>query len=197
MKNEFVAIDVETANADCSSICQIGLAHYKNGELVSEFASLINPEDYFDGLNVGIHGIDEDKVKNSPTLIQIYKDILAFFNVQIVVSHTHFDRVAITRAFKKYNLSLPEISWLDSARVARRTWEQFSQRGYGLSSICSFLKYNFNHHNALEDAKAAAYILHQAIEIKKISIEEWIEKQKKPTLKNYIESLEVNRGLRG
>jgi DNA polymerase III epsilon subunit-like protein len=28
----FVAIDVETANADMASICQIGLVHYRKGQ---------------------------------------------------------------------------------------------------------------------------------------------------------------------
>ena len=52
---EFVAIDVETANADMASICQIGLAKYKDGVLLKEWTSLINPEDYFDFINIGIH----------------------------------------------------------------------------------------------------------------------------------------------
>lgn len=53
---EFIAIDVETANADMASICQIGIAKYKDGELVDEWSSLIDPEDYFDFINIDIHG---------------------------------------------------------------------------------------------------------------------------------------------
>ena len=44
---EFVAIDVETANPDYSSICQIGLVCYKDGKPHEEWKSYINPEDYF------------------------------------------------------------------------------------------------------------------------------------------------------
>ena len=32
----FVAIDVETANPDMASICQVGLAKYVDGQLVEE-----------------------------------------------------------------------------------------------------------------------------------------------------------------
>ena len=39
---EFVAIDVETANADMASICQIGIAKYSKGQLIDEWTSLIN-----------------------------------------------------------------------------------------------------------------------------------------------------------
>jgi len=41
----FVAIDVETANSDMASICQIGIAKFENGILVEEWVSLVNPED--------------------------------------------------------------------------------------------------------------------------------------------------------
>jgi DNA polymerase-3 subunit epsilon len=53
---DFVALDVETANADSSSICQIGLATFEDGCLVDEWSTLVNPEDYFDPFNVSIHG---------------------------------------------------------------------------------------------------------------------------------------------
>jgi DNA polymerase-3 subunit epsilon len=33
---EFLSIDVETANPDMSSICQIGIASFKDGVLVGE-----------------------------------------------------------------------------------------------------------------------------------------------------------------
>jgi DNA polymerase III epsilon subunit-like protein len=42
---DFVALDFETANADMSSICQIGLADFKNGLLQEEWKTYIDPED--------------------------------------------------------------------------------------------------------------------------------------------------------
>jgi DNA polymerase-3 subunit epsilon len=47
----FVAIDVETANADMASICQIGLAKVENGTLSEEWKTYVDPDDYFDGIN--------------------------------------------------------------------------------------------------------------------------------------------------
>lgn len=121
---EFVAIDVETANADMASICQIGLAKYKNSVLKKEWSSLINPEDYFDDINIGIHGIEKKDVSEAPTLPEITSSLAEFMSGSICVSHTHFDRVSIYRAFEKYSLTQLDITWLDSARVARRTWEE-------------------------------------------------------------------------
>jgi DNA polymerase-3 subunit epsilon len=42
---EFVAIDVETANADMSSVCQIGMAVFIDGILSSEWKTYVDPED--------------------------------------------------------------------------------------------------------------------------------------------------------
>jgi DNA polymerase-3 subunit epsilon len=177
---EFTAIDVETANADLASICQVGVALYRDSSIETEWMTYINPEDFFDPINVSIHGIDEQKVRNSPILPDIAEDLYLYLNNRIVVCHTHFDRVATQQSFIKYGLPLPDCIWLDSARVTRRAWEQFSRCGYGLSSICEYLGYTFQHHDALEDAKAAGFILIQAIKITGLDIDGWIKRVNKP-----------------
>lgn len=63
----FIAIDVETANADMASICQIGLVSHQDGVVVEEWSTYVDPEDYFDGVNVSIHGIDESVVRGAPS----------------------------------------------------------------------------------------------------------------------------------
>ena len=45
---------------------------------------------------------------------------------------------------------------MDSAKVSRRWWTQYAKRGYGLKNIASDLGIEFNHHDALEDARATA-----------------------------------------
>ena len=177
---EFVALDVETANADMSSICQIGIACYNERLLVEEWKSYIDPEDYFDAINISIHGIDETTVKGSPKLSDVANQINEYLDNQVSVCHTHFDRVAIQQAFDNAGLRHPTCTWLDSACVARRTWEEFSRSGYGLSSVCEFLGYDFKHHDALEDAKAAAHIIHAAIDATGLDIDGWPQRVKGP-----------------
>ena len=46
----FNSIDVETANADRASICQIGIVHVRNGEIEDQWQTLINPEDWFESV---------------------------------------------------------------------------------------------------------------------------------------------------
>jgi DNA polymerase-3 subunit epsilon len=180
MLMDFVALDVETANSDMSSICQIGIACFRNGEILDEWETYVDPEDYFDGINISIHGIDEATVRGAPPLPVIADRILSRLDGRVVVCHTHFDRVSIHQAFSKYDLGLPVCTWLDSARVARRAWEQFARRGYGLENVCSTLGYEFAHHDALEDAKAAAHVLLAAIEKTGMDVQVWLRRIEQP-----------------
>lgn len=177
---EFVAVDVETANADMSSICQIGIGVYRDSSLVDEWKSYVDPEDFFDGMNVSIHGIDENTVKGAPILANVASDIYRFLDGRVSVCHTHFDRVSIHQAFSKYNLRIPRSTWLDSARVARRTWSECAERGYGLGKVCKLLGYEFTPHDALEDAKAAAQIIIAASAKTGLNLDGWLERVKGP-----------------
>ena len=177
---DFVAIDVETANPAVGSICQIGLAHYLDGSLKEEWKSYVNPEDYFDEVNVSIHGINEETVKGAPIFSEIINTLYGYLDNKIAVCHTHFDRAAIRQAFDKYNVRPLKCTWLDSARVARRTWVELAWNGYGLQNICEKIGYKFIHHDALEDAKAAGNILLNAISISGLDVAGWIKRVEQP-----------------
>ncbi|MBW3697959.1 transposase [Vibrio sp. T187] len=184
---EFIALDVETANPDMSSICQIGLVKYRDGKVVDEWVTLINPEDYFFFANIDVHGITEDDVQDAPTLPIIYDRLKEYIDGQVVVHHTHFDRVSINRALDAYGLEQTETKWLDTARLARRTWEEVSKRGYGLKNVASnLLGFEFNHHDALEDAKACGQIFLAASEKQGLNVLEaftFVQKKPKSTYK--------------
>ena len=51
---KFVVIDVETANPQMSSICQIGVVGFDDGSKTFADCLYIDPEDYFDPLNQSI-----------------------------------------------------------------------------------------------------------------------------------------------
>jgi DNA polymerase-3 subunit epsilon len=170
----FVAVDVETANADISSICQIGIATFENGSVSSTWQKLVNPNDFFDFVNISIHQITEDAVKDAPTFPQIYPEIASRLTGEIVVCHTLFDRSAIARAIELNNLPPIECRWLDSARVVRRAWAECEESGYGLKHITRKLGIKFDHHVAVEDARAAGEIVLHAIADSGVSLEEWL-----------------------
>ena len=177
----FASIDVETANPDMASICQIGVAVFENGELKAEWQSLLDPDDYFDEFNSAIHGIKATDVAGSPLFSDVAAELFQLLAVQPVIAHTHFDRTAIAQACRKHRVVPPELRWLDSARVARRAWQQFATKGYGLKNLCEHIGYSFEHHDALEDAKAAGQVMLAAIETSGIDLDDWFDRITQPT----------------
>ncbi|MBN1133368.1 MAG: 3'-5' exoribonuclease [Methanosarcinaceae archaeon] len=176
----FIAIDVETANADMASICQIGLVKYENGTLSDAWKTYVDPEDYFDSFNVSIHGIDESVVEGAPKFPELADTLRSYLEGAVVVCHTHFDRVAINQICQRYGISAINCIWLDSARVARRTWDEFAWKGYGLYNVCQILGYDFKHHDALEDAKEAAHILLSASSKSGLDIDGLLKRVRQP-----------------
>lgn len=176
----FVVIDVETANPNFSSICQVGVVAFQDGKLLDSWESLVNPEDYFDEINISIHGIDERSVCNAPKWISVHEQLAKWLQGQIVVSHTPFDRVALTRASEKNGVQPHMCTWLDTSRVVRRTLPAFAQRGYGLANVAKHFNIEFEHHNAREDARAAGEILLRVLAETGLSVEQWLERVKQP-----------------
>lgn len=172
---DFVAIDVETANRRRSSICQIGLAFYEGGKLSGEWETYVNPREIFEWFNTKLHGIDQIIVKDAPDISKISGKLYKYLDNRIVVCHTNFDQAAISQAFAKYQLRTPGCTWMDSCRVARRTWEKVAVGSYGLNSLCTYLGYNFRHHDALEDAKAAGHIVVCAMQQTGLNVQELLQ----------------------
>ena len=163
---DFVALDVETANADPKSICQIGVAVFKNGNLVETWDSLINPKAHFDFMNSAIHGITEDDIRSAPTIDQIKSKLDKIIGDNVVGIYSNFDKVALEKNFSQINYN-----WLDITRVVRRTWEQVAYSGYGLANVCRLNDIEIgNHHDALADAIAAGKVLICALNAKQLKL---------------------------
>ncbi|MBL1422508.1 MAG: transposase [Alphaproteobacteria bacterium] len=160
---DFVAIDVETANNEIESICQIGITTYSNGKLIHEWSSLINPQSDFGNFNIKIHGIQPHDVKDAPTFAQAYPEFSQLLSNKYIVSHTFFDRTAINNSIQKHGLPPIENNWIDTVKVARKTWGHIPLASYGLANVCQFIGFKFNHHDALEDAKACGAIMSAAL----------------------------------
>lgn len=180
METTFVAIDVETANPDRSSICQVGAVRVENGAIRESWTTLVDPETYFDPWNIKIHGISPSMVRGQPRFPDLVARLRDFVGPRVVASHMAFDRVAIERAHDRYGLVSPGWSWLDTARVSRCAWQQFADRGYGLASVAAHCGIQFRHHDAGEDAKAAALVLLRAIDESGLDILGWLNRVRQP-----------------
>ena len=173
----FNAIDVETANADPSSICQIGVVRVRAGEIKEQLSVLVNPEQGFNSANVRLHGISEATIKGSQTLPQLDTRLRRLLEGMVLVCHTTFDRVALDRAMERYGLEPIRAIWLDSAAIARRAWpNNYRRRGWSLAAIAGDLGIAFQHHDAAEDARASGEIVLRACQHTGLDIDGWLER---------------------
>ena len=173
----FFAIDVETANPNRRSICQIGLAEFKDGEVVDELDLLVNPEEEFGPQQIKVHGIRPENVLDSPA----FNSALEIFSHRIdkafLVCHSSFDRIAVRKAAEKYGVSFPQTFWLDTLRIARRMWPDLPS--FRLSDLAEKFGMNFKHHHAIEDAKVCGRILIKAIHESGLDLTKWHEERER------------------
>ena len=176
----FNAIDVETANADPSSICQIGIVHVRDGAIKGQLSVLVNPEAQFSDYNVRLHGIGHNTVKDSQALPGLEARLRRLLEGTVLVSHTGFDRRAMDGAMERYGLRPLRAIWLDSAIVARRAWPQRYRRKWNLALIAGELGISFRHHDAAEDARAAGEIVLRACRCTETDIDWWLRQVQRP-----------------
>lgn len=166
MAEDFIALDVETANADLASICSIGLVHFRKGEVFKSLTILVNPEDDFDPANIRMHGIRPEDVAGKPTMAKVFPVISGVLQDVAVVHHSPFDRTALSRAAEKNGTGGLPCVWVDTLQVARRTWRHFRENGgYGLANLAQALGITFQHHDAAEDARVAGLLLLRAMAV--------------------------------
>lgn len=171
---KFVALDFETANPSFASICQIGVVVFNGSEVAETWHTLVDPQDYFHGANVSIHGIQSQHVKGAPTFPDVFDRLSKLLTGEIVTHHCAFDRAALTQVVQKHKLPEVACTWLDTAKVARRAWAEFATSGYGLKNVARTLGIEFSHHSAHEDARASGEILLHAIRHSGIDLAQWL-----------------------
>jgi DNA polymerase III epsilon subunit-like protein len=158
----FFALDVETANHDRASICQVGIACVRPDGRIETWVTLVDPgTDRW--VFSGLHGITRDMVIGAPTIAEVLDPLEARLVGCPVYQHSGFDRSAIRAACATLGRPEPGWNWQNSVTVARAAWPELKGNGgHGLASLKEYLGLKFEHHDAGEDARAAAEVVLRA-----------------------------------
>ncbi|MDW7670350.1 MAG: exonuclease domain-containing protein [Bacillota bacterium] len=158
MSIKFVAIDFETANARRNSACSLGMIQYEYDEYTRK-SWLIKPEPLdFHPFNIQIHGITPQMVLKAPTFEEVWQEVSDVLESNIVVAHNAaFDMSVIRYSLDQYNLSYPSIDYLCTQKLAQKALPGLIN--YKLPTVARHIGFEFKHHDALEDAIAAAEVL--------------------------------------
>ena len=162
--NDFAAIDFETANNERSSVCAVGVVIVRNGEIVDTFYSLIQPEpNYYSYWCTRVHGLCCDDTDDAPIFPEVWKQIEPLIQGLPLVAHnSRFDEGCLRAVFRTYQMDYPDYIFLDTLRAARQALPHLSN--HQLHTVAAALGYDLvNHHHALADAEAAAWIARELL----------------------------------
>ncbi len=163
--NNFIAFDVETATAKRNSICEIGIAVFKDGEIKEKRSWLIQPpNNEFYPFNTYLHGIGPEDTKDKPLFPEVWKEVREYVENNIVVCHNSaFDMGAVRETLNLYGLNFPTFKIICTIRPARKTLPGLSR--YTLDSVYDSLfgEEMENHHRACNDAVACGKILQECL----------------------------------
>lgn len=160
--DNFVAIDVETANYHPSSICAIGAVKVVNGHIVDRFYELVcpSPNWYIRRFSEEIHGIFPHDTEDCDCFADVWRRLSPMIaDLPLVAHNKAFDERCIRAAFVTYGMDYPDYPFYCTLQKARRVIPRAIIGSYTLPSLCDFYGISFsNHHNALADAEACAKI---------------------------------------
>lgn len=155
MRGEFVAFDLETTGLDIhnDSIIEIGAVLVRDGDVISEYSTLINPGFVIPQETTLITGIEQNDLRDKPALPAVLPDIEQFIGSRPVVAHnTAFDVGFLNRfGLLKTNTAIDtfELATILLPRVPRYNLGALAEN-FGISLTSA--------HRALDDARATAHL---------------------------------------
>lgn len=151
--NTFIALDLETMTAEHTSVCAAGIVQVVNGVVRMQYYTLVSPvKDDRTILNTFVHGITPEMTEGAPSFAFVHELLknLTADGTPIVCHNKDFDLSCI-KALEEYY----ELERIDASNCICT----LELTGLKLKTACS--KYNIKmgqHHNALADALACAYV---------------------------------------
>ena len=157
---DFAAIDFETANNERSSVCSVGIVIVRNGEIVDNFYSLIQPEpNYYNYWCSQVHGLCRDDTEDAPVFPDVWEEIAPLIEGLPLVAHNaRFDEGCLKAVFRVYRMDYPDYVFRDTLMASRRIFGR-SLPNHQLQTVAAACGFDLTqHHHALADAEACAHI---------------------------------------
>lgn len=153
----FVAIDFETADTGADSACAVGLVRVEGAKIVARETVLIRPPRPRIMFTY-IHGITWPMVKDAPVFKDVWAKLAPLLDgaTFLAAHNAPFDRGVLRACCAAHGLAVPELPFVCTVQVARRTW---ALKPANLPAVCRRLGIGLIHHDAGSDAEACARIV--------------------------------------
>jgi superfamily I DNA/RNA helicase len=163
LPDTYIILDLETTDTEISScgIVEIAAIRIKNGKMVEEFQTLINPEIPISKGAEAVHNISESDIKNSPTIMEFWPKLVKFLADDLIIAHNGyaFDFAILDRFSKNIDGKKLTNIKLDSLTMSQNL---FPNQSNSIDALIE--KFGLNtgtRHRALNDVK----VLHDIVNI--------------------------------
>jgi DNA polymerase-3 subunit epsilon len=164
----FVVFDLETTGTKPGpdGITEIGAVKVRGGQVLGEFATLVNPGKPIPPQIVALTGITGAMVYDAPSMERVLPAFLEFAAGAVLVAHNApFDTGFMRAACAAYGYPWPKPAVVCTVRLARRVLTRQDTPSFRLSALAAlFGSSTTPNHRALDDARATVDVLHALLE---------------------------------
>ncbi len=164
----FVVVDLETTGGSHkeSAITEIGAVKVRGGEVLGEFATLVDPGVPIPPFITVLTGITQQMVVAAPGIGEVLPSFLEFARGAVLVAHNApFDMGFLKAACAEQERPWPAPPVVDTADLARRLLTRDEVPNCKLSTLSRFFRTTTEPcHRALADARATVDVLHGLLE---------------------------------
>ena len=194
----YCVLDLETTgfSAVTEKITEVGIMKYKDGEVIDEFSTFVNPEKHIPERVSNVTNITDDMVIDAPKIEEVFPKILEFLGDSVIVAHNaNFDVGFLKQNAKVLGYKF-YYTYLDTLSLAQDLFPDYKK--YKLGKIAENLGIKVEvAHRALDDVDTTVKVFRVMLDmlkkrgakkledIEKVSTTEETQKEAYKKLKTY------------
>lgn len=164
----FVVVDLETTGGSAAGdgITEVGAVKVRGGEVLGEFATLVNPGRPIPPQITLLTSITDAMVAPAPRIESVLPAFLEFARGCVLVAHNaRFDIGFLRAACSRMEIAWPNHAVVDTVRLARSVFSRAEVPSVRLGVLAPLLGARVApDHRALTDARATVDVLHALLE---------------------------------
>lgn len=137
---DFVAFDIETTGLSpfSSKIIELSAVRFRNSEAKEVFSTLVNPQVHIPPKITNITGINDDAVKNAPTIEQVIDSFIEFIGNDPLVGHNIIDFDLPFLYQCGFNPKKPKRNYYDTLKISRRYIDKDDVDNFKLDTLLEY-----------------------------------------------------------
>ncbi len=163
----FVVLDFETTGLNAyggDRIFEFGAVKIKNGEIISEFGEIADPGIELSSKITEITKVTNAMIKGKRSEEDVLKDFKIWIeDLPIVAHNAKFDFGFLETAYARFNLGEVKNVVYDTLQISRILHPEWGRHGLGYL-VKKYKVELENHHRALHDARATAFIFNEQLQ---------------------------------